>query len=161
MVNQKVAGVMLEKLGLRVDFAVNGLEAVRMSEDVSYSLIFMDCQMPQMDGYTAAGEIRARARGGWRVPIVAMTAEAMAGAPRTLSGSRHGRLHRQTGKTRRIGGESRPVGRCRRGGNEALRERPRRQQQQSLSSPAQSSEAQTKVPNRDPGTQRAGNQTPP
>jgi len=80
VVNQKVAGAMLDKLGLQVDFAVNGLEAVRMSEDVSYSLIFMDCQMPQMDGYTAAGEIRARARGGWRVPIVAMTAEAMAGA---------------------------------------------------------------------------------
>jgi len=56
------------------------VEAVRMSQDVSYSMIFMDCQMPQMDGYTAAREIRARARGGWRVPIVAMTAEAMAGA---------------------------------------------------------------------------------
>jgi CheY-like chemotaxis protein len=80
VVNQKVAGAMLEKLGLQVDFAVNGLEAVRMSADVSYSMIFMDCQMPQMDGYTAAREIRARARGGWRVPIVAMTAEAMAGA---------------------------------------------------------------------------------
>jgi CheY-like chemotaxis protein len=80
VVNQKVAGVMLQKLGLQVDFAVNGLEAVRMSKDVSYSMIFMDCQMPHMDGYTAAGEIRARARGGWRVPIVAMTAEAMAGA---------------------------------------------------------------------------------
>jgi CheY-like chemotaxis protein len=80
VVNQKVAGAMLEKLGLQVDFAVNGLEAVRFSEEVSYSMIFMDCQMPQMDGYTAAREIRGRARGGWRVPIVAMTAEAMAGA---------------------------------------------------------------------------------
>ena len=80
VVNQKVAGAMLEKLGLQVDFAVNGIEAVRKSEEVGYSLIFMDCQMPQMDGYTAAGEIRQRARGGWRVPIVAMTAEAMAGA---------------------------------------------------------------------------------
>jgi len=80
VVNQKVAGAMLDKLGLQVDFAVNGLEAVAMSQDVSYSMIFMDCQMPQMDGYTAAREIRARARGGWRVPIVAMTAEAMAGS---------------------------------------------------------------------------------
>ena len=80
VVNQKVAGAMLDKLGLQVDFAVNGVEAVQMSEGVSYSMIFMDCQMPQMDGYTASGEIRARARGGWRVPIVAMTAEAMAGA---------------------------------------------------------------------------------
>jgi CheY-like chemotaxis protein len=80
IVNQKVAGLMLERLGLKVDFAVNGVEAVRMSEQVSYGMIFMDCQMPQMDGYTAAREIRGRARGGWRVPIVAMTAEAMAGA---------------------------------------------------------------------------------
>ena len=80
LVNQKVAGAMLEKLGLQVDFAVNGIEAVRKSEEVGYGLIFMDCQMPLMDGYTAAGEIRQRARGGWRVPIVAMTAEAMAGA---------------------------------------------------------------------------------
>jgi PAS domain S-box-containing protein len=80
VVNQKVAGMMLEKLGLQVDLAVNGLEAVRMAEKTAYSIIFMDCQMPQMDGYTAAQEIRAHARGGWRVPIVAMTAEAMAGA---------------------------------------------------------------------------------
>jgi signal transduction histidine kinase/CheY-like chemotaxis protein len=80
IVNQKVAGALLEKLGLHVDFALNGLEAVRMCEEAAYSLIFMDCQMPQMDGYTAAKEIRERGRGGWRVPIVAMTAEAMAGA---------------------------------------------------------------------------------
>jgi CheY-like chemotaxis protein len=80
VVNQKVAGLMLEKLGLHVDFAGNGVEALRMCAEVAYSMIFMDCQMPQMDGYTAAREIRARARGGWRVPIVAMTAEAMAGA---------------------------------------------------------------------------------
>ncbi len=54
VVNQKVAGAMLEKLGLQVDFAVNGVEALHKSEEVAYSLIFMDCQMPQMDGLTAA-----------------------------------------------------------------------------------------------------------
>jgi signal transduction histidine kinase/DNA-binding response OmpR family regulator len=80
VVNQKVAGVMLQKLGLQVDFASNGVEAVRMSEQVAYGMIFMDCQMPQMDGYTAARQIRGRERTGSRVPIVAMTAEAMAGA---------------------------------------------------------------------------------
>jgi signal transduction histidine kinase/DNA-binding response OmpR family regulator len=80
LVNQKVAGKMLEKLGMKVDFAVNGVEAVRKSEEIAYSMIFMDCQMPLMDGYTATEEIRGRGRGGWRVPIVAMTAEAMAGA---------------------------------------------------------------------------------
>jgi PAS domain S-box-containing protein len=80
IVNQKVAGMMLQKLGLQVDFAGNGAEAVRMTEQVSYGLIFMDCQMPVMDGYTAAREIRAREQGAAHVPIVAMTAEAMAGA---------------------------------------------------------------------------------
>lgn len=80
IVNQKVAGLMLERLGLHVDFAGNGVEAVRMSEQVSYGMIFMDCQMPLMDGFTAAREIRGRERGAARVPIVAMTAEAMAGA---------------------------------------------------------------------------------
>jgi len=80
IVNQKVAGLMLEKLGLKVDFAVNGVEALRMSGQVSYGMIFMDCQMPQMDGFTAAREIREREGGAARVPIVAMTAEAMAGA---------------------------------------------------------------------------------
>jgi CheY-like chemotaxis protein len=80
IVNQKVAGAMLEKLGLQVDFAVNGVEAVRMSEEFSYTMIFMDCQMPVMDGFTAAHEIRSREPAGSHVPIVAMTAEAMAGA---------------------------------------------------------------------------------
>jgi two-component system sensor histidine kinase/response regulator len=79
-VNRKVAGLILERLGIHVDFAANGVEAVRMFETASYGLIFMDCQMPQMDGYTAAREIRARERGGSRMPIVAMTADVMAGA---------------------------------------------------------------------------------
>jgi signal transduction histidine kinase/CheY-like chemotaxis protein len=80
VVNQKVAGLMLERLGIRVDFASNGREAVQMFEMVPYHLIFMDCQMPEMDGYAAARAIRGREQGGRRVPIVAMTAEAMAGA---------------------------------------------------------------------------------
>ena len=50
IVNQKVATVMLEKLGCRVDLAANGSEAVAMWEDLSYDIIFMDCQMPE-DGW--------------------------------------------------------------------------------------------------------------
>ena len=80
VVNQKVAGRMLERLGLRADVAANGLEAVQMFELVSYDVILMDCHMPEMDGYSAAGAIRRLGERGQQVAIVAMTAEAMAGA---------------------------------------------------------------------------------
>jgi signal transduction histidine kinase/CheY-like chemotaxis protein len=75
-VNQKVAVRMLERMGLRPDVAANGREAVEMSTMLPYDLIFMDCHMPEMDGYAATAEIR---RQGSHVPIVAMTAEAMEG----------------------------------------------------------------------------------
>ncbi len=80
IVNQKVAVRMLEKLGCRVDVAANGQEAVEASAQITYMLIFMDCHMPEMDGYEATSAIRqreAQARG--HIPIVAMTANAMQG----------------------------------------------------------------------------------
>jgi signal transduction histidine kinase/CheY-like chemotaxis protein/ligand-binding sensor domain-containing protein len=79
VVNQKVAVRMLEKLGLRADVAANGREAVRMFELLPYDLVFMDCQMPEMDGYEAAVEIRLREGPSRHVAIIAMTAEAMTG----------------------------------------------------------------------------------
>jgi signal transduction histidine kinase/ligand-binding sensor domain-containing protein/DNA-binding response OmpR family regulator len=79
VVNQKVAVRMLERLGLRADVAANGRETVRMFELLPYDLIFMDCQMPEMDGYEAAQEIRRREGPGRHVAIIAMTADAMAG----------------------------------------------------------------------------------
>jgi signal transduction histidine kinase/DNA-binding response OmpR family regulator len=79
-VNQMVAVRMLERAGLRPDVAANGREAVEMCTMVPYDLIFMDCQMPEMDGYTATGEIRKRQGSDQRVAIIAMTAEAMDGA---------------------------------------------------------------------------------
>ena len=71
VVNQKVAVRMLERLGLRADVAANGRETVRMFELLPYDLVFMDCQMPEMDGYEAAQEIRRREGPGPHVAIIA------------------------------------------------------------------------------------------
>jgi CheY-like chemotaxis protein len=79
IVNQKVAARMLEKLGMRPDLAADGREAVEMFGLLPYDLIFMDCQMPEMDGYAATREIRRRESSKRHVPIVAMTAEVLAG----------------------------------------------------------------------------------
>jgi PAS domain S-box-containing protein len=79
VVNQRIATLTLEKLGCRVDLAANGKEAVDMAGRFPYDLILMDCGMPEMDGYAASREIRARQANGFRVPIVALTAHAVEG----------------------------------------------------------------------------------
>ena len=79
VVNQRMAVLMLERLGCRVDVAGNGLEAIDLSGRLPYDIIFLDCQMPELDGYGAARAIRAREAGGPRVPIIALTANAMDG----------------------------------------------------------------------------------
>ncbi len=76
-VNQKVALGIMKKMGCRADVAVNGVEAVKAVSKLSYDLILMDCQMPEMDGYEATATIR-RIEGEMRhTPIVAMTANAL------------------------------------------------------------------------------------
>jgi len=79
-VNQKVASKLLQKLGCRVDIAANGREAVEMVSRFHYGAVFMDCRMPEMDGYEATARIRElEATVGSRMPIIAMTANAMTG----------------------------------------------------------------------------------
>jgi PAS domain S-box-containing protein len=78
-VNQKVAAKMLRKLGCQVDVAANGLEALDMSSRFAFDLIFMDCLMPELDGFEATAELRRRWAGAAQAPIVAMTANAMEG----------------------------------------------------------------------------------
>jgi CheY-like chemotaxis protein len=82
IVNQKVALRMLEKLGCAVDVASDGGAAVKAWEESEYDAIFMDCQMPVLDGYEATRAIRAAElkSGRKRTPVIALTAHAMKGA---------------------------------------------------------------------------------
>jgi two-component system sensor histidine kinase/response regulator len=77
-INRQVAGAILESVGLRVEMAKNGREAVRMVAEASYDCVLMDVQMPEMDGYEATRCIRADGRFA-SLPIIAMTAHALSG----------------------------------------------------------------------------------
>jgi len=80
--NQLVIEGLLSNLGITVDLAENGEQAIAaLQGNVHYDLVFMDCQMPVLDGYQATEKIRSEAAGikNNTIPIIAMTANAMAG----------------------------------------------------------------------------------
>ena len=79
-INQFAAMRLLRSFGLVVDVAANGREAITMTGRTEYSAVFMDCQMPDVDGYTATRVIRRREeQTGRHTPIIALTAHALEG----------------------------------------------------------------------------------
>ncbi len=77
-INQQVAGDILLRAGVRVDFADSGIDAVRMIDLGNYDAVLMDIQMPEMDGYQATALIREKTQHA-SLPIIAMTAHAITG----------------------------------------------------------------------------------
>lgn len=81
-VNQKIAMILLNRLGVKAELAANGQEAVDMFSKGKYSLILMDCQLPVMDGFSATRairEIESANKSKLLIPIIAVTALAMTG----------------------------------------------------------------------------------
>lgn len=76
MVNQKVLELMLKKEGVGVCIAENGLEGIKVLKENEFDIVFMDIQMPVMDGLTATGKIRNGEAGelNKNIPIIAVTA---------------------------------------------------------------------------------------
>jgi signal transduction histidine kinase/DNA-binding response OmpR family regulator len=98
--NQKVALGLLGRMGHTVTVANNGLEAVELYSKNSFDLVFMDVQMPEMDGFRATEIIRAeQEKSGVCIPIIAMTAHAMQGdRERCLAGGMHDYISKPIGR---------------------------------------------------------------
>jgi two-component system sensor histidine kinase/response regulator len=79
VVNQKVTALILRRLGCHADAVNNGLEAYEALRKISYDLVLMDCQMPEMDGFSATRAIRTLEGTQRHTPIIALTANALMG----------------------------------------------------------------------------------
>lgn len=79
LINQKVALRILTEAGFNAEAVNNGIEAIKALNEKDYSLILMDVQMPEMDGFTATKEIRKLEAGEKHIPIIAITAHALSG----------------------------------------------------------------------------------
>jgi signal transduction histidine kinase/DNA-binding response OmpR family regulator len=79
VINQQVAQHLLQLLGCTVDVVANGYEALDAVASVPYDLVFMDCMMPECDGYEATRRLRRAGSARATVPVVAMTANVMPG----------------------------------------------------------------------------------
>jgi CheY-like chemotaxis protein len=77
--NQRLACALLERMGCKVDVADNGRIAVERVLVGGYDLVLMDCQMPEMDGWEATRLLRSKLGNPPRIPIIALTAGALAG----------------------------------------------------------------------------------
>ncbi|MDQ6910472.1 MAG: ATP-binding protein, partial [Actinomycetota bacterium] len=85
-VNRLLATLLLETAGYRVDVVADGAEVITAMSRDHYDAVLMDCQMPVIDGYAAAAEIRRREAGSTRIPIIAVTASVLKGdAERALA----------------------------------------------------------------------------
>ncbi len=78
LINQKVASKLLFKKGAQVDIANNGSEVLEMLEKKKYDIILMDINMPVLDGFETTQCIRENVSGFQRIPIIALTASALA-----------------------------------------------------------------------------------
>ncbi len=79
-INQKVAFIFLEELGFAVDLAADGVEAVQAFKNKHYDMVFLDCQMPRLNGFETAKIIKEiQQRRGILTPVIAITANALEG----------------------------------------------------------------------------------